>query len=89
MAGRKCHGHCGLHRGHARNVAVRDKLESYGGRRFVMSMGAGITATVLQWFGKLDPEGNSYMLIVIGTVAAYITGNTAQKTKTTNSQTDQ
>lgn len=89
MACRQRHGHCGLHRGYSGDVAVRDKLESYGGRRFVMSMGAGITATVLQWFGKLDPAGNSYMLIVIGTVAAYITGNTAQKTKTTNSQTDQ
>ena len=89
MAGRQRHGHCWLYRRYLDDVAVRDKLESYGGRRFVMSMGAGITATVLQWFGKLDPEGNSYMLIVIGTVAAYITGNTAQKTKTTNSQTDQ
>ena len=78
MAGRQRHGHCGLHRGYSGDVAVRDKLEAYGGRRFVMSMGAGITATVLQWFGKLDPEGNSYMLIVIGTVAAYITGNTTK-----------
>lgn len=46
-----------------------------------MAMGAGITSTVLQWFGKLDPAGNSYVLLVLGTVAAYITGNTVQKTK--------
>jgi len=45
-----------------------------GGRRFLMAMGAGITATVLQWFGKLDPAGSTYAMIVIGTVGAYITG---------------
>jgi hypothetical protein len=60
---------------------MRNHIESSGGRRFLMTMGAGITATILQWFGKLDPAGNSYVLIVIGTVAAYITGNTAQKIK--------
>lgn len=51
-----------------------------------MAMGAGITSTVLQWFEKLDPAGNSYMLIVIGTVAAYITGNTAQKKSATTKE---
>lgn len=57
-----------------------------GGRRFIMAMGAGITATVLQWFGKLDPTGNSYALIVLGTVAAYITGNVVEaKNVTTKS----
>lgn len=45
-----------------------------GGRRYMMAMGAGITATVLQWFGKLDPAGSTYAIIVIGTVGAYITG---------------
>ena len=50
----------------------------FGGRRFVMAMGAGITATALQCFGKLDAQGSSYMAIVLGTVAAYITGNAAE-----------
>lgn len=45
-----------------------------GGRRFFMAMGAGITATVLQWFGKLDANGSTYALIVLGTVGGYITG---------------
>ena len=61
---------------------IRSAIETSGGRRFVLAMGAGITTTVLQWFGKLDPAGNTYMLVVIGTVAAYITGNTTQKVKT-------
>ena len=54
-----------------------------------MAMGAGVTATVLQWFGKIDAAGSTYALIVLGTVGAYIAGNTAQKIKTTNSSTDQ
>lgn len=60
---------------------IRSAIETSGGRRFVLAMGAGITTTILQWFGKLDPAGNTYMMVVIGTVAAYITGNTTQKVK--------
>jgi hypothetical protein len=56
-------------------------FDNYGGRRFLMTSTVLITATVLQWFGKLDPAGTTYAAIVIGCVAAYITGNTAQKVK--------
>ena len=63
---------------------MRSTLENAGGRRFVMSLGAGIAATVLQWFGKLDPAGTTYAVIVIGCVASYITGNTTQKVKGTS-----
>jgi hypothetical protein len=58
------------------------RYDNIGGRRFLMAMGAGITATVLQWFGKLDPAGSAYAMIVIGTVAAYITGNAIEGRKT-------
>jgi hypothetical protein len=47
----------------------------FGGRRYLMAMGAGVTATVLQWFGKLDAAGTTYAVIVLGTVGAYITGS--------------
>lgn len=57
------------------------RFDNYGGRRFLMTCAVLITATVLQWFGKLDPAGTTYAAIVIGCVAAYITGNTAQKVK--------
>lgn len=49
---------------------------SVGGRRFVLTMGAGITTTVLQWFGKLDPAGSTYALVIAATVGAYIGGAT-------------
>lgn len=58
---------------------VRDAIELSGGRRFVLALGSGITTTILQWSGKLDPAGTTYAMVVIATVAAYITGNTLQK----------
>lgn len=57
------------------------KLDTIGGRRFLMSIGAGVATTVLQWFGKLDNAGSTYSVVVIATVAAYITGNVTQKVK--------
>jgi len=54
-------------------------FEKYGGRRFVMTMSAGAICTILVWFGKITPE--VFQWCILGTVAAYITGNTAQKIK--------
>ena len=64
---------------------MRQNIEAYGGRRFLMAMGAGITATILQWFGKLDQAGTNYVILVMGTVGAYIAGNTYQKVKSPTS----
>lgn len=49
-----------------------------GGRRFVLSAGCGIVNTVLVHLGTITPE--VYQWIVLGTVAAYITGSTTQHT---------
>jgi hypothetical protein len=57
------------------------RYDTVGGRRFILAIGSGVTATILQWCGKLDPAGSSYALIVIGTVAAYITGNVLEGKK--------
>jgi hypothetical protein len=46
---------------------------------------AGAVTSMLQYMGKLDPAGNTYMAVIIATVGAYITGNTFQKVKTPQS----
>lgn len=60
---------------------VRDMIETSGGRRFLLAIGSGVSTTLLQWFGKLDPAGSTYAMVVIGTVGAYVMGNTYQKVK--------
>lgn len=57
-------------------------FDTIGGRRFVATIGAGVATTVLQWFGKLDPAGTTYAMVVVATVGAFIAGNTTQKVKT-------
>lgn len=52
-------------------------FEAFGGRRFILALGSGIVTSVLVWFTKITPE--VYQWTIIGTVAAYITGNTVQK----------
>ena len=52
----------------------------YASRRFLLACAVLIVATVLQILGKLDPSGNSYMLIVVGVVGAFVTGDTMEKT---------
>lgn len=54
-------------------------LPTFGGRRFVLTVGCGIATTALCWFAKIS--GEVYATVIIATVGAYIAGNTYQKTK--------
>lgn len=63
---------------------IRERMEYGGGRRFLMTMGAGITSSVLVWCDKVTSE--AWAAVVIATVAAYITGNTWQKNKATTKE---
>lgn len=54
-------------------------LDVFGGRKFVMALGCQVVTGLLQWFGKLDPAGSTYALVIVGTVGAFIAGNVMQK----------
>jgi hypothetical protein len=50
-----------------------------GGRRFVLTVGAGLVHTLLLWFGKIS--GEQFVMLTTSTVAVYIGASTYQKTK--------
>lgn len=56
-------------------------FSAIGGRRFLMTIGCGIVTSALCYLGKID--GGTYATVILGTVAAFITGSTAQKFKAT------
>lgn len=53
--------------------------EALGGRRFLLTVGAGVVNTALVWFGKISPE--IFRDLILGTVAVYIAGATVHKVK--------
>lgn len=62
-------------------MTTRQRIDDMGGKRFLLTLLSGIAATTLQWFGKLDPAGTSYAILIGATVAAFITGDTTEKVK--------
>lgn len=50
---------------------------AFGGRRFLLTLGAAVVNTFLLLHDKLD--SSAYVTLTLGTVAAYITGATVQK----------
>jgi hypothetical protein len=55
-----------------------------GGRKFLGMLLALVSVTVLTYTGKVD--GSVYQWVMIGVVAAYVTGNVAQKQITKNEE---
>lgn len=56
---------------------ITEYREAFGGRRFLLTVGAGIVNTALRVFDFIDQA--TYSNLTLWTVAAYITGATAQK----------
>lgn len=54
-------------------------MNRFASRRFILAALACLSDTWLQYIGKLDAAGSTYALVIVGTVGAYITGNTAEK----------
>jgi Co/Zn/Cd efflux system component len=52
----------------------------YGWRKFIATLAALASATVLVWLGKI--EGSVYSTVVLGTVGVFIAGNVMQKFST-------
>ena len=54
-------------------------MASSGGRRFTVTILSLVSAHVLAWYGKIS--GDAYSIVLVGVVAAFITGVTVQKVK--------
>lgn len=52
-------------------------MTRYRSRKFVMSMGVVISASVLVWFGRID--AGVYSAVVIAVVGGYLAANVTQK----------
>lgn len=61
-------------------------LIAVGGRRFLMSMGAGVVNTALFWAGVLSESG--YITLTMATVGAFIAANTMERMKNGTSGSD-
>lgn len=58
-------------------MSVAEGIQRCGGRRFFLTIGAGIVDTLLLMGGFIGEQ--SYVTLTIATVAVYIGGNTYQK----------
>ena len=56
-------------------------IETFGGRRFLLTLGCGVACSALLWFEKLTD--GSFTAIIMSTVGVYIAANTTQKIKGT------
>lgn len=52
-------------------------LDTLGGRRFLLTVAAQLSCNVLVWWGKISDD--VYSVVILATVAAYITGNVVQR----------
>lgn len=63
-----------------RDCTLINLFDTVGGRRFLLTVATQVLSSYLLYVDKLTSE--AYSMVILGTVAAYIAGNTYQKTKT-------
>ena len=56
---------------------VAAHMSAWGGRRFLLTVGAGLVNSLLVWYAKIGP--GEYVALTTLTVGAYIGANTFQK----------
>jgi predicted small integral membrane protein len=54
-------------------------LNTLGGRRFLLTLLTQCVSSYLLWYGKISSD--AYSVVILGSVGAYIAGNTVQKIK--------
>ena len=62
-------------------MTLSDVMLNSGGRRFLLSLLALISAHWLAYLGRLSSEG--YGIVMVGVVGAFVTGVTMQKIRGT------
>ena len=60
-------------------TAIREYIAAFGGRRFLLVVGAGLIDSILFFLGILSESG--YTTLTLATVGAYISANVVQKVK--------
>lgn len=63
---------------------IKAYREAFGGRRFLLVVGAGIVTSTLVYLGKIDV--GAYETLQLATVGAYIAANTTERMKGTPDQ---
>lgn len=54
----------------------------FGGRKFLATIACAFATSLLTWFGKID--GETYALVILGTVGTFIGGNVFAKSLPVN-----
>lgn len=66
---------------------MRNLIFSLGGTKFIATVGCGFTTSFLCYTGHIDAQ--TYSLVTIATVGAFIAGNVIQKAKELKANKDE
>ena len=66
---------------------VTAPLDKFGGRRFLLAVGALVISSFMLWHGKIDQQVYGYLCFL--TYGAYLSGNVVQKKMEATANTQQ